>query len=257
MRNKETNYFKIGSFVVVGIALFIMAIIVFGSGKLFQKTIFIETYFNESVQGLTVGSPVKYRGMEIGYVKTINFANQIYGDGHSLEITDSSSRYIYVKMVITSDILTSLSKKELTASLSKEIKNGLRIKLALQGLTGNAYIELDYLNPLTNPPLPISWKPNDNYIPSSPSVLSEFGENLSTILDSLKQVNFNELFTNIQSLAMSTNQVIREIDTVLELNKQQANNVVSNLSSFSEQAKNYPASILFGKPPPKLNPRNL
>ena len=80
MKDRETNYLKIGSFVIVGLVLLIMAIIIFGSVKIFQKIIYIETYFNESVQGLSVGSPVKYRGMEIGYVKAIDFANSIYGD---------------------------------------------------------------------------------------------------------------------------------------------------------------------------------
>ncbi len=257
MGTKEPNYFRIGSFVVTGITILIIALIVFGSGKLFKKTVYVETYFNESVQGLTIGSAVKYRGMEIGHVKAISFVSQIYENGNSLGKSNISSRYIYVKMAITSDILTNSSAKNLQFSLTQEIKDGLRIKLALQGLTGNAYLELDYLNPRTNPPLTISWKPKDYYIPSSPSVLSEFGENLSTILDSLKQVNFNEFFTNIQNLATSTNQVMRKADAILEKNKQQVTDAASNLRNFSEQAKTYPSSIFFGSAPPRLNPRNL
>ncbi len=257
MNNRETNYFRIGSFVIVGIALFIMAIIVFGSGKLFQKTTYIESYFNESVQGLSVGSPVKYRGMNIGYVKSISFVDQIYGNGSSLGKTDISSRYIYVKMAITANLFTNTSKENIDQTLNKEISHGLRIKLALQGLTGNAYLELDYVNPNSNTPLSISWKPKNYYIPSAPSVLTEVGENLSTILDSLRRVNFNEFFSNIQNLATSTNQVMRKADILLEKNGQQASDVISNLNTFSEQAKNYPASIFFGKPPPRLNPRNL
>lgn len=258
MSNSEPNYFRVGSFVVIGLAILIMGLIVFGSGKIFQKTTYIETYFNESVQGLSVGSPVKYRGMEIGHVKEIIFVNKVYGNGHSLSKSNNiSDRYIYVKMAITSNILSDVPEQDLQKDLSQEIKEGLRIKLALQGLTGNAYLELDYLNPKTNPPLAISWTPKNYYIPSSPSVLSEFGENLSTILDSLKQVNFNEFFDNIQNLATSTNQVMRKADRLLEQNKQQASDVISNVRGLSEQARNYPASIFFGKPPPKLNPRAL
>lgn len=257
MNNRETNYFRIGSFVIVGLTLLIMAIIVFGSGKLFKKTTYIETYFNESVQGLSIGSPVKYRGMQIGEVKSINFVNEIYDHGNSLGETKISSRYIYVKMAITANLFQETSQTNLKETLEKEISHGLRIKLALQGLTGNAYLELDYLNPNTNPPLAITWKPEDYYIPSAPSVLSEFGENLSAILDSLKKVNFNELFTNIQNLSTSTNQVMQKVDALLEKNQQQASDVINNLNTFSEQAKNYPSSIFFGKPPPRLDSRNL
>ena len=117
MNNRETNYFRIGSFVIVGLALLIMALIIFGSGKLFQKTTYIETYFNESVQGLSVGSLVKYRGMEIGYVKEINFVSQIYGNGHSVGKANVASRYIYVKIAITTNIFTNSSEKSFKETL--------------------------------------------------------------------------------------------------------------------------------------------
>ena len=76
--SRQTNYFSIGLFILVGIALIISAILLLNNQKLFSKTTYIETYFNESVQGLSTGSPVKYRGLDIGYVKNIAFVNEVY-----------------------------------------------------------------------------------------------------------------------------------------------------------------------------------
>ena len=187
MSGKEINYLKIGSFVLVGLFIFILAIIFLGSGKLFQKTIYVETYFNESVQGLLEGSPVKYRGLQIGYVKQISFVSQIYKNTiekhHGLY-----SRYIYVKMAITADALTTAPEQALKIALASDINTGLRIKLALQGLTGNAYLELDYVNPRAHPPIEIYWKPRYYYIPSTTSTLTSLADNISSILDELKEV---------------------------------------------------------------------
>jgi hypothetical protein len=36
-------------------------LVVIGSGRWFQTKLTIETYFNESVQGLDIGSKLKYR----------------------------------------------------------------------------------------------------------------------------------------------------------------------------------------------------
>ena len=44
-----------------------------GAGNVFKRTVTIETYFDESVQGLDVGSAVKYRGVQIGRVTRIGF----------------------------------------------------------------------------------------------------------------------------------------------------------------------------------------
>lgn len=160
--SRQTNYFSIGLFILVGIALIISAILLLNNQKLFSKTTYIETYFNESVQGLSTGSPVKYRGLDIGYVKNIAFVNEVYP--HKMLLTPPYNRYIYVKMAITSSFLTRPARKLKEPFATEEINKGLRVKLAQQGLTGNAYLELNYVDPKANAPLPIIWEPAHYYI---------------------------------------------------------------------------------------------
>ena len=74
----KANYFKLGLFVVGAVVAGIIVIVVIGSGRWFQPRLSIETYFNESVQGLDVGSKLKYRGVEIGQVTRIGFTYNKY-----------------------------------------------------------------------------------------------------------------------------------------------------------------------------------
>ena len=64
--DSEARYFKLGAFVLVAVGIAVAAIVVLGAGTLFQKRFTVETYMDESIQGLDVGAPVKYRGVRIG-----------------------------------------------------------------------------------------------------------------------------------------------------------------------------------------------
>src|SRR4029078_12992908 len=74
----KANYFKLGLFVVGAVVAGVIVLLVIGSGRWFQPRLSIETYFNESVQGLDVGSKLKYRGVVIGEVKSIGFPYKKY-----------------------------------------------------------------------------------------------------------------------------------------------------------------------------------
>ena len=74
----KANYFKLGLFVLGAIAAGLIVLVVVGSGRWFQPKLTIETYFNESVQGLDIGSKLKYRGVAIGDVTRIGFSYNKY-----------------------------------------------------------------------------------------------------------------------------------------------------------------------------------
>ena len=71
---KSRSYFKVGIFVIIGSLLIVSGIVLFGAGKFLKKKIIIESYFNQSVQGLEVGAPLKFQGVQIGNVREIGFA---------------------------------------------------------------------------------------------------------------------------------------------------------------------------------------
>ena len=62
----RANYFKIGLFTLAALALLVGAIIAWGAGAFAADRAIVETYMDESVQGLDMGSPVKFRGVNVG-----------------------------------------------------------------------------------------------------------------------------------------------------------------------------------------------
>src|SRR5258707_6819472 len=90
----KANYFKLGLFVIGAIVSGAIVLVVIGSGRWFQPKLTIETYFKESVQGLDIGSKLKYRGVTIGEVTRISFTYTKYQQ--DLPITQRE-RYVMVE----------------------------------------------------------------------------------------------------------------------------------------------------------------
>ncbi len=68
---KQANRMMIGGFVVLAVIIMAASLVVFGSGKFFQKTNKYVLYFDESVKGLSVGAPVLFQGVPVGSVTSI------------------------------------------------------------------------------------------------------------------------------------------------------------------------------------------
>ena len=262
--NSDISYLKIGIFILTGLIFFVAAILLFGSNKLFQHSVYIETYFEESVQGISEGYPVKYRGLQIGYVKKIAFTNEVYPQQDAIKPDKIQSRSIYILLAITSKLFTNLSKDEIRDFLNREIIAGLRVKIMPQGLTGTTYIELNYVDPQSNPPLPITWRPRYFYIPSSPGMLTKLGDNAQYILNEIKNMDLKKLYENINTLtnsldhvAQKTDQLITKTDGPIEKTLKNFQEVSQNLRILSEQIKLYPSQILFSGAPPPIDPGKL
>lgn len=69
MRTKSAS---IGAFVLGAVCLAVAMLILFGRGSVWAPEIVYRMYFDKSVKGLSVGSPVMFRGVRIGQVKAIN-----------------------------------------------------------------------------------------------------------------------------------------------------------------------------------------
>jgi len=71
---QPVNHFKIGLFVLLAVAATLATAVAFGASASQRPTLAYHTFFNESVQGLELGPPVKYRGVTIGVVAAIEIA---------------------------------------------------------------------------------------------------------------------------------------------------------------------------------------
>lgn len=69
--SKPANKTLIGAFILGALGLIIAGVVVFGSGKFFRKVNKNVMFFEGSVQGLQIGAPVVFRGVQIGHVTNI------------------------------------------------------------------------------------------------------------------------------------------------------------------------------------------
>jgi paraquat-inducible protein B len=68
---RKANPAVIGAFVVGAVVLAVAGVLIFGSGQLFKNTSRYVCFFPGNVDGLNVGAPVKFKGVEIGSVVDI------------------------------------------------------------------------------------------------------------------------------------------------------------------------------------------
>ncbi|MFN0060103.1 MAG: MlaD family protein [Planctomycetota bacterium] len=207
--SSRANYFKLGLFVIAAVVLTVASIIVLGAGALFKTYIYMETYFDESVQGLSRGSAVKYRGVQVGHVKDINFCRSIYPESRGQPEYD---RYVYVLMAIDPRIFDEEDISMLDQVIADRVNGGMRVRLAALGLTGAVYVEADYLGADAPSPMPCGWEPKNYYLPSASSVIVRFSESLGKILDNLDKVDFPKIGANLAELLTTLDHAVASFD---------------------------------------------
>jgi phospholipid/cholesterol/gamma-HCH transport system substrate-binding protein len=187
---QNSSYFKIGLFVICAIVIGVIGVVVLGGGKFLQKKNIIETYIDASVQGLDVGSPVKFRGVLVGNVEQITLTSVEYS---------TQRRYVLVRAGISSNVFKFPLNDPASPSFVAEVEKGLRLRLAPQGLTGQAYLEADYLDPSRNPPLEIDWRPQYPYVPSAQSKITQLSDAVERILRNIEQLDIQRLIGSVES----------------------------------------------------------
>ncbi len=231
----KSAYFKTGIFILSGVLLFAAGLIVLGTARFLEKTIKMETYINESVNGLEVGSPVKFRGVKIGRVSRIGFVTNSYAD-----LGDSEYRYIHVVCDLDDKYLGEYSEEEMERITRREVKEGMRIRPTTQGLTGQLFLEVDYLNPKTHMPLPLAWKPEYIYIPSAPSTLSMVEGAIASISKTLEGLGGSDIAGAIEELrktaetltAFMTKAKVDELSQQLAANFEESRKLIKRVNGL-------------------------
>src|SRR6185295_14503699 len=162
----------------------------FGSGQFFKKSREFVLYFDNSVNGLRVGAPVKFKGVEIGSVKDIRL--QI---GQETQINK-----IPVLIQIDLDKLTSRGATGVVAADPESfraaiVERGLRGQLLMESLvTGLLYVGLD-LFPDT--PIRLVQQEGSHYqypeIPTTPTSLEVAQDAVSRIINKLEEIDFKRV----------------------------------------------------------------
>ncbi|MDH4203053.1 MAG: MlaD family protein [Phycisphaerae bacterium] len=207
------NYFKLGVFILVALVLLVAGIVLFGSGVMGQEKIYFETYFKESVSGLTPGASVQDNGVEIGTVEKISFVRNDYSKDIPKD-SDGYSKYRpYVRVVcsVRSENLPEMTHEQRQKELDILVKNGLRLRLSTNILTGQGFIEAQYVeDPVRFPVESFPWETEYPYIPSAPSTFTTLKDSVDKILHRLEKIETEKIAENINEVLVSVNKAVND-----------------------------------------------
>ena len=211
--SQKANYFKLGLFVIGAVAAGVAVLVMIGTGRWLKPRAIMETYFNESVQGLDIGSKMKYRGVDIGEVTRISFTYVRYEQDKPM---NQRKRYVLVEAKLEPRLVGTRAANDIASPESSaiEVERGLRVKLAPQGITGTNYLELDYVD-LPSPVLPIDWKPDSIYIPSAPSTVTTFVNAATEIIERLHRLDIETTIANLNRLLVTAHDRVASLDTAV------------------------------------------
>jgi paraquat-inducible protein B len=145
----------VGLFVLGALALGAIALLSFGGMSLFSKPQRFMVYFDESVHGLDLGSPVKLRGVRVGRVVDL----EIHYD-------DAANRSVVaVTCELNRNVITDAKGVQLRVTgpgdIQMMVDHGLRAQLGVLGLaTGLLFVELNFSDPQLYPPTALADVPN-------------------------------------------------------------------------------------------------
>jgi phospholipid/cholesterol/gamma-HCH transport system substrate-binding protein/paraquat-inducible protein B len=196
---ESKRYYRLGVFVVVSISVLAAVFFVLGGRKLFQPTYTFETYFAESVAGLEVGSPLRFRGVPLGQVSEILTSAAEYERDVPLA---KRRNYIVVRAKVTLSAVEALQVKR---DAPEMVRRGLRAQTQLAGITGLQYLALDLVDPAKYPPLEFGWTAKYEYVPSVPNLTGEIIANAQVFMARLGQVDVKNLSGNLNKLIVNLN----------------------------------------------------
>ena len=241
--SQSSHYFKLGLFVLVTVALIVAGVVVLGAGALFRRSIPAETVVYESVNGLDVGSAVKFRGVPIGKVSGIVFASAKYPE--SAETANAATtnptatrarrdiRGIVIEMSLAERSFPGQEEKQITDTAKQMIGQGLRARVTPAGISGQSYVDLDILNPSDSPPPPISWTPESLYIPSAPSTIGQVLDAAGQIAADLQKADLRKVVAHVDELTTQMTATVAEARSTLSANRE---NLTRTMASLPEAA---------------------
>jgi hypothetical protein len=176
MSTTPTNHWKVGLFVLSGVVLALCALVFLGVESLRNDHVRYHTYFDEPVQGLNIGAPIEFRGVKVGQVADIRIA--------------PDRRHVDVVLALFTDNLRGLGIAEGTDEddTRMNVPADLRVLMALQGVTGQKTLQIDFVDPTRTPAPALPFTPDKNYIPSAPSMITKIQDSVSNAVERVPEM---------------------------------------------------------------------
>jgi len=187
---RDKFYFRLGLLAAGTVVLAVGMLFYLGLAERLAVRIHFVTIFRESVQGLAVGSAVKYKGVPIGSVTSISIMTK--------------KKLIRVDMKIDPSVFIGSdcgrngdNPEQVYKFCIQEQLEGLRCRLNMAGVTGMRYVEMDYFPDSRVEALPPLAEPNVIYFASVPSTFDNIVDTVAISLDKISKINFEGISSSL------------------------------------------------------------
>lgn len=235
MKRNSPNLKVTGAFVTLMLALIVGMIMYFGTASFLNRSTQFILFFDQSVNGLQVGSPVKFRGVPVGEVTGI----MIRAEG---QLEDSTA----IPVII--EINRSRLENDLglpSAAFSPEmiqisLERGLIAQLNLESIiTGQLFVEFGFEpDKAAQATTHLGETKGLIEVPTLNSSLDQITSDVAQIIADVKKLDLQELGKNINGLLVSTIAQMDALDTGA---------ISASITSTSDEIKDLVSSEEFTK----------
>lgn len=216
---KKKTYKLAGLFVLLGFACLGGIIFRYMSQKFFSNDDeYVVVYFEESIKGLSVGSSVVFKGVEVGQVAKINLL---------VDMKDGTFKTpVFIEFQENKSFqMRNADHMEPREAMDFLIEKGLRARLiSANYLTGQLMIEL-----AMNPNAPIEYEGDGKYL-EIPSEMSSIG----IISKDLQEIPLKETFLRLSDIIKK---VDKQLPNILKTVNERLPEILNNIEQVTQKAR--------------------
>lgn len=208
--SKKASSMMIGMFTLLGLLIAASALVLLGAGKYFEQTHKILLYFDKSVNGLQVGSDVRFGGVRIGRVSSISVLIDTKENRKILPVVVELTNKELKSVAGSGQNMLDFSTRE---GVRHAVDRGLRAGMKQQSLvTGQLYVEFDIAPDVESFTYD---EPGEPEYPVVPTIPTEIDELISGVTDALKKINdldLASLMTEMRDVLKDAKDQIKDLD---------------------------------------------
>ena len=199
--SRKANPALIGAFVLAAVALGVVALVIFGGGKFFEQRLKFVLYFQGSIKGLNIGSPVTFKGIKIGEVTDI----VVSIDRKDVTIQTPVFMEIEAKRIQMAGG-GAMQFERTGAGAKLLVERGLRAQLQVQSfVTGQLAVDLDFY-----PGTPIRL----TGLTKQPMEMPTIESSMDKLLRSVENLPLDDIVKGIQRTIAGINRVVEAPETM-------------------------------------------
>ena len=183
-------------------------------------------YFEGSVRGLTVGSPVEFRGIPVGQVLDINMEY------------DSEKKAFLIPVLIDIEqerikVVGEMDQSDYKKRNDYLVEQGMRAQLKTGSLiTGQLYVELDF-HPDAEP-AQINWQGRYPQMPTVPTSMDEITTSLTQLLKKLEKLPIEQIGNDLRDTIQGAKRLV---------NSAELQEAIAALNATLNQAQQFAATL--------------